>query len=274
MSKSDEQAARTAGAAIFAEADVVASYYARPPYAPALYHRLLELTPGRSRALDLGCGPGKVARVLADHFDEVVAADPSALMIAAGKAQDAGRHPNISWRQVGAEDFESRETFDVVTAASAIHWMDPEALFPKLTRRTPILAVLNNDPIFPLPPPPCGHEAWVAFLADWFARTGRVAPAAWRDPANAPPPPAPHEAWMDDVGRERFSFGFRQSVEDFVISCHSRVSWNRRQMGEALAAQFDAALDALMRPFATEGMLELEIISELTWGAPRSTPRG
>ena len=92
-----DQAMRDVVGAIFAEADVARCYHARPPYAPALCHRLLELVPGRHRALDLGCGPGKVAVVLAEHFDEVVALDPSEPMLAAGQAADEGRHPNIAW---------------------------------------------------------------------------------------------------------------------------------------------------------------------------------
>lgn len=43
-------------------------------------------------------------------------------------------------------------------------------------------------------------------------------------------------------------------------------------MGEALADEFDRDLDALMRPLARDGLLELELISELTWGAPRASP--
>ncbi len=274
MTQTDEAAARAAGAAVFAQADVVASYYARPPYAPALYARLLALTPGRARALDVGCGPGKVARVLADHFGEVTALDPSAPMIETGRREDAGRHANIRWTLARAEDFEDDAGFDLVTAGSSIHWADPAVLFPKLARWTRLLAVLNNDPIFPDPPPPCGHEAWVDFLTEWCARTGRLAPSAWRLPqAERPPQPAPHEAWMDVGGRQRFAFVFRQSVEDFVASCHSRVSWPRQAMGEALAQAFDAALDALMRPCAQGGLLELDIVSELTWGRPLATPR-
>lgn len=266
-------APREAGAAIFAEDAVVASYHARPPYASALYERLLGMTAGRARALDIGCGPGKVARVLADHFAEVVALDPSAPMIAAGQAADGGRHANIVWVEERAEDFESEAGFDLVTAGSSIHWADPAILFPKLARWTRTFAVLNNDPIFPLPSPPCGHDAWIDFLTEWYARTGRTAPAAWRNPDPDALPPAPHEAWMDVAGRERFRFVFRQSVEDFVASCHSRVSWRRRVMGEATARAFDIALADLMRPHATDGLLDLEIVSELAWGAPLAAQR-
>jgi SAM-dependent methyltransferase len=274
MLETDEQAARAAGAAIFTEDDVVASYHARPPYAPALYAHLLRLTSGRARALDLGCGTGKVARMLADHFDQVVALDPSEPMIAAGIAQDAGAHRNIRWTRRRGEDFDTDERFDLVACGSAIHWMDPRAQFPKLARWTSLLAVLGNDPLFPAPPPPCGRRAWVDFLCEWRERTGRVPPAAWRDPSLATPPATPHHAWMDLAGREVFAFPFAQSVEDFVASCHARISWPRSQMGAALAVEFDAALEALMRPYSADGVLELEVVSELTWGAPRSSPRG
>ena len=92
----DDQARREVGAAIFAEDDVANCYYARPAYAPALYDFLLTQVAGRARALDLGCRPGKVAMVLADHFAEVVALDPSAPMIKLVQRRPAGRraqHP-------------------------------------------------------------------------------------------------------------------------------------------------------------------------------------
>jgi SAM-dependent methyltransferase len=269
-----DQARRDAGAAIFAQDDVAASYYARPPYPPALYDALLAQTPGRARALDIGCGPGKVARVLADHFGEVVALDPSAPMIAAGKAADAGAHGNIVWVQARAEDYDDPGTFDLATFGASIHWTDPAALFPKLARWTPLVALLNDAPTFPAPAPPCGHDAWIDFLALWFERTGRRIPEAWRTPnPDAWAPLGPHGAWLDILGRRRFTATFRQSVEDFVIGNHARMNWNRRMMGPATVTAFDAALDALMRPFAADGMLTLDVASELLWGAPRASPR-
>jgi SAM-dependent methyltransferase len=269
-----DQTRRDAGAAIFAQDDVAASYFGRPPYAPALHHLLLAQTAGRSRALDIGCGPGKVARVLAEHFDAVVALDPSGPMIAAGQAADAGAHPNIMWVQARAEDYESAAPFDIATFGCSIHWTDPAALFPKLARWTPLVAVLNDAPIFPSPAPPCGHEAWIEFLAVWFERTGRRLPEDWRTPrAEAWSPLGSHEAWLDIAGRRRFAATYEQRVDDFVAGNHARMNWNRRMMGAEVVAEFDAALDALMRPFATDGVLTLEAASELVWGAPRAAPK-
>jgi SAM-dependent methyltransferase len=269
----DQAALRAVGAAVFAQPDVAASYYARQPYAPTAYARLLAQTPGRARALDVGCGPGPVARVLAGSFAEVTALDPSAPMIAAGKAADAGAHPNIRWVCVCAEDFEDDGRFDLVTAGSSIHFVDPALVFPKLARLTRLFAMLANDPTFPRPAPPCGIDAWLDFLTRWNARVGRGTPAGWRDPPPPPPPSSPHEAWIDVAGRERFNFVFHQTVADFVASCHARLSWPRQMMGADLAAAFDAELTDLLTPHAEDGLLALTVQTDLVWGAPRTMPR-
>jgi SAM-dependent methyltransferase len=259
------EADRASAATIFGDADVARCYAHRAPYAPALFDFLLEKTPGRNRALDLGCGPGKIAIVLADHFAEVTALDPAAAMIEAGRAADTGRHDNIIWSNRRAEDFEMDQPFDLVTAGTAIHWMRHDALFPKLAALTPIVAIISGDgPAHP----PCGQAAWTAFNSRWVSRLGGVySPAAFGAEA------ARHEPWLDIAGRERFAFIFRQRLEDFITGEHSRATWARAAMGEALAAEFDSDLKALLAPYARDGVLEIDLASELTWGAPRTMPR-
>ena len=264
MSFPRNQAERDAAGAIFTEADVAACYAARAPYAPALFDALLRRVEGRGRALDLGCGPGKIAMTLADHFTKVIALDPSAVMIEAGRAMDAGRHGNIDWVIASAETYESDEGFDLVTAGTSIHWPDHAVIFPKLAQWTGTVAVIVGDGPTQ---PPCGAEAWKAFLTHWLARVGRVF-----NPSGFEAEGARHEAWMDIAGRERFAYTFHQRVADFIAGQHSRATWARSAMGAALADAFDRDLEALMRPYAIDGMLELELESELTWGAPRSTP--
>jgi SAM-dependent methyltransferase len=267
-----DQMTRNAVGATFGEADVARCYAARPPYAPALYEALLARVPGRRRALDLGCGPGKIAIVLADHFAEMVALDPSAAMIAAGKAVDAGLHDNITWVEATAEAYESAEGFDLVTAGTSIHWPDHAVLFPKLARWTKVLAVITGDAPKTYP---CGEDAWLGFLKRWLATVAKRTPEVRReyDPAGLAAEGRRHEAWMDIAGRERFAHTVHQSIRDFFVCQHSRATWSREAMGEALAAEFDGELDSLMRPFAADGILTLELESELTWGAPRVSPR-
>ena len=63
-----------------------APYYARyrPGYPPELLDQLAVAAglDGTGRLLDLGCGPGPLAVPLARHFDEVVAVDVEAEMLA------------------------------------------------------------------------------------------------------------------------------------------------------------------------------------------------
>jgi len=266
-----DQSKRDTAGAIFAEEDVARCYHARPPYAPALYERLLALVPGRRRALDLGCGPGKVAVVLAEHFDEIVALDPSEPMLAVGQAADAGRHPNIAWTLGKGETYGDAGGFDLVTAGTSIHWPDHAVLFPKLARWTPLLAIISQND---LAPAPCGEDAWLGFLQRWLIRMAARTPGLRKpyDPAGFLAEGTRHEAWMDIAGRETFAHSCSQPLEDFVLGNHSRATWSRAAMGE-LAAEFDAELTALMQPFATDGMLELRMVSELSWGSPRTTPR-
>jgi len=266
------QAQRDRVGAIFAEADVARSYAARPPYAPALYDCLLRQVAGRARALDLGCGPGTVAIVLADHFAEVTALDPSAPMLAEGRAADARRHPNIRWVEGRAESFEDAAGFDLVTAGTSIHWPDHAALFPRLAEWTETLAVIGNADLYL----PCGEAAGLEFLKRWLAIMAERTPGVRRqhDAAGFAAEADRHEAWMDIAGRERFAHSHRQSLADYIDGQHSAATWSRAAMGPALAAEFGRQLEALLGPFVRDGMLELRYVSTLTWGAPRRTPRG
>ena len=263
---------RDAGAATFADVDVARSYRARPPYPAALFKALLAEVPGRDRVLDIGCGPGNVAIPLADHFAEVVALDPSEAMLAVGREIDAGRHPNIAWTLGRAEAYDDEGGFDLVTAGASIHWPDHAALFPKLARRTRTLAIIVGDtPVVA----PCGDERWLAFLKPWLERIsqrtfGTVSPY---DPAAFERELRRHEDWMEIAGQERFSFVFRQSLEDFITCQHSRATTSRVMLGEALAAEYDAQLRELMRPFVEDGLLALTIEAELTWGRPLAAPK-
>jgi len=256
--------ARKAVASAFTNADVARCYAARPPYAPELYDFLLRQVPGRNRALDLGCGPGKIATVLAEHFAEVVALDPSAAMTEAGRAADARRRRAVTWVQETAEAYRSAAGFDLVTAGTSIHWLDHAVVFPKLAAWTETIAVITGDEPTPAP---CGEEAWTAFLTRWISRVG-----GRYDPRGAAAEASRHEAWMKIAGRKVFPFTFRQSVVDFITAQHSRATWSRAAMGEALAAEFDRELDALLRPFATGGQLHLRMESTLTWGRPLPAP--
>jgi SAM-dependent methyltransferase len=52
----------------------------------------LGLTPGRTRALDFGCGVGRLSQALADHVDEVIGLDIAPSMLAKARELDQRLH--------------------------------------------------------------------------------------------------------------------------------------------------------------------------------------
>lgn len=98
----------------------------RAPYAPALIRRVAEVTGlgGHHRVLDLGCGPGPLARAFAPLVREVVAVDPSPEMLAQARAL-AGQALNI--RFLAGSSYElgpSLGRFHLVVMGRSFHWMD------------------------------------------------------------------------------------------------------------------------------------------------------
>ncbi|MBS0472065.1 MAG: class I SAM-dependent methyltransferase [Proteobacteria bacterium] len=245
----------------FDDEDVVRCYVCRPPYAPDLFTCLAEMVPEPRCLVDLGCGPGKVTLGLADKFTEVLAIDPSGPMIA--EARRHNRQPNIRWTVGRAEDVDLPEHIDLVTAGAAIHWMSHEQLFPRLAGRAALFGAINSkrgsDP------------AWVedqrAFMRDWLSRIDQI-----YDETAFAAKGRQYERWIDLDGRAEFPMWFRQSIDDYVTAMHATATFSRNRMGTELSGEFDKEFTAALEPFASDGMLAFEVVSELTWGVPRATP--
>ncbi|XP_049450603.1 putative methyltransferase DDB_G0268948 isoform X4 [Epinephelus fuscoguttatus] len=74
-------------------------------------------------AVDLGCGTGQNARLLAPHFQQVVGIDVSECQLEEARAVPG--YPNITYRQGVAEELPFPDgSVDLLTAASAAHWFD------------------------------------------------------------------------------------------------------------------------------------------------------
>jgi len=248
----------------FEDEDVVAAYVHRPDYPAALHARLVKLAPGRARLVDLGCGPGKLARALAPHFDEVIAVDPSAAMLRLGQSLDGGRHRNIHWLRSRAEDVGFERPVGLVVAGASLHWMDPAVLFPRLAEAmTPdaVLAVVDGDAPTAAP----WTEAYQAVIVDWVERLGDT----WNGAAHRERM-ARHDPWFDVQGREAFTVQVRQPLETLIACQHSRATWARSKMGP-LAEAFDADLRAALAPWAEDGVMTFEVGSSVVWGRPRTS---
>ena len=98
----------------------------RAAYAPALIRRAAEVTGlgSQHRVLDLGCGPGPLARGFASLVHEVVAIDPSPEMLAEARAL-AGQAANIRFVVGSSYDLDpALGRFHLVVMGRSFHWMD------------------------------------------------------------------------------------------------------------------------------------------------------
>ncbi|MEM1335317.1 MAG: class I SAM-dependent methyltransferase, partial [Actinomycetota bacterium] len=104
----------------------------RPTYPPELATWLASIVPATERALDVGCGTGQLATLLAEHFDAVVATDVSADQIA-----NAVPHARITYKVEPAEEpDEPANSYGLIAAGQAAHWFDRSAFYDAARRVT------------------------------------------------------------------------------------------------------------------------------------------
>lgn len=114
----------------------------RPEYPPELAKFLASMAPGRTLAVDVGCGTGQLTTQLADHFDRTLGLDPSADQLAS-----ATPHPRVEYRASPAERLQVESgSACLVTAAQAAHWFQLPLFFDEVRRiatRRAVVALLS-----------------------------------------------------------------------------------------------------------------------------------
>jgi len=134
----------------------------RPLWPEEVFTRILARTPSpHRRALDLGAGTGLVAARLLEHFEEVVALEPDARMLAQVEPR-----PGLASVNARAEDahFEPR-SFELVTAGNAFHWMEGVAV---LERVREWLVEHGTVALFHYNPPHAAEGALEELLAEEY----------------------------------------------------------------------------------------------------------
>ncbi|MCZ4343180.1 class I SAM-dependent methyltransferase [Sphingomonadaceae bacterium G21617-S1] len=120
----------------------------RPTYPAELARWLSTIAPTTQMALDVGCGSGQLSLLLAEHFDRVVATDPSRQQI-----DSAILHPKIDYRVGPAETSGLPDaSVDLLTAAQAAHWFDQPAFFAEAQRvlaRNGVIALVTYAGMMP-----------------------------------------------------------------------------------------------------------------------------
>ncbi len=246
-------------AGAFRLASVARAYRFRPPWPAEVFSRLLELLGDEPRrVLDLGCGTGAIARLLAPRVERVDAVDISAAMIAKGRALPGGDHPALRWIVAPAESAPLDPPYGMVTAGASIHWLDWHAVLPRLhaalTPRGRLAIVIDGQE--PLP-----WDAELLALIRAYSTNPTFRPldliaelerrGLFRLEGRAKTAPVP----------------FTQPIEEYVASFHGRSTFAPEHMGEARMAAFDAAVHELVaRHVARE--VTLQFVADLAWGRP------
>lgn len=103
---------------------------ARPHYPDALFAWIADEAPSRACVWDAGCGNGQASVALAQHFERVVATDPSAQQL-----DNAIADPRVEYRNEAAERTSiAGHSVDAVTVAQALHWFDLPAFIAEVRR--------------------------------------------------------------------------------------------------------------------------------------------
>jgi SAM-dependent methyltransferase len=108
------------------------AHYARyrPSYPKELFQYILPFVEGRDCAWDCATGNGQAAVELALHFRQVIATD-----ISSEQLEHAVPKENIRYALTPAERTSFPDnSFDLITVATAYHWLKPELFFTEATR--------------------------------------------------------------------------------------------------------------------------------------------
>ena len=103
---------------------------ARPRYPAALFEWIATQAPARACVWDVGCGNGQASLALAQHFEHVIATDPSGEQL-----RNAAAHPRIEYKHEPAEHTSIADHgVDAVTVAQALHWFELDAFVAEVRR--------------------------------------------------------------------------------------------------------------------------------------------
>ncbi len=69
--------------------------------------------------------------------------------------------------------------------------------------------------------------------------------------------------------RETAPVVVKQAVEDYIAGQHARSTLSLDTMTAEQATQFDREMQALLFPFAQDGLLTYSVTGGITWGKPQ-----
>ena len=247
----------------FGDKAVVAAYRHRPPYPAETFDILNELIIDEPRhVLDVGCGPGRVARYLVNMVDHIDAVDISDRMIAVGKSLPDGQHPNLKWHVGSAETTPLKPPYALITAGQSLHWLDWYTVMPRFHQMlTPngVVAIV-------------GHHltAQDSSAMPWYDEVIEVVQRLSTNkdfqPYNLVDELEKRQLFTKLGQKTTAGVPFTQTVADSIESWHSRNGLSRDRMSAKAASTFDREVGAIMERHCPDGIVQLEVKGRVIWG--------
>ncbi len=249
-------------ASLFKNRSLAEAYELRPPYPDEMYEILVGLLGGENaRVLDVGCGPGKIARALIDRVGHVDAVDFSREMMRVGKSLHNGNHPNLRWIHGRIEEVGLNPRYDIITAGSSIHWMEWSVVFPRLDEiltTDGYLVIIDGD--CPVESP--WRDAELSLIREYSTNRHYEQMDLIQELVDRGHFQPIGDRWTTPVV-------FSQPLEHYVASFHSRQSLSKEQMGDENVKEFDTELTHVLSDFADrEGVVRFNVSTRVTWGKP------
>jgi SAM-dependent methyltransferase len=253
-------------AQVFNLESVARAYHFRPPYPEGLFTTLAALMVDQPRTLlDLGCGPGDLARNLVHAAERVDAIDASMAMIERGRAMERGSHPNLRWIHGWAEDAPLQPPYALVTAGDSINWMDWGITLPR------IKAALSPNGSLAIvgrvwgTGSPGERDLWRRFSTNSRYRPLNVIEELVSG------------GLFQRRGEKGFNDAWTPTIDEYLGACRSRASYPTNEgRAEAFDEEMRALLERLLRSgrlSATGGWLALTVTAGVVWGAPKTPNR-
>ena len=231
----------------------------RPGYPIGMYEDLItyaQLAPS-ARILEIGCGSGQATLPLAKLGYRITAIDISSELTAIAQAQLAPfRHVQVLTTSL--EGFECEpESFDLVLAATAMHWIDPAARYHKsalLLKDAGVVAVVRNTH----PHPFTGFfletgAVYHRLVPEWNKRTAEP-----EDPGSEIPAELEQSGLFEQVVTSSYHWSMTFSQQDYLrllhtFSDHLRLGEERLNrlcdaIGELIDKRYGGSIE---RPYET-----------------------
>jgi len=248
----------------------------RPAYPTAVYDRIASYGSFLSadpRVLEIGAGSGQATRQMLRRGWRVVALEPGDDLAYAARA-DLGEFEHVEVRTSRFEDADLVDAgFDLVTAATAWHWVDPSVGLPKAARAlraAGTLAVWWNAHV-----PDTTDPRWAPIrqvYEDVAPHLARLAPLTPDRPDYDPVAELTASEWFTHVEHHDFPFTATYTATEFLslISTYASHRSLDVRTRELLHAALTDAIDTQLGGTVTKPYNCLLVLATATSGASRA----